>query len=207
MSVPDLDPQIVEVLRKARGGRRAAGRGAHARGERARTTSRPARSSSAPVDEVHSVEDRDADGVPVRIYRPVETTEPSAALVYFHGGGCVVGSIDTHDGIARALAQRAPVRRHLGRLPARARAPVPGGARGLLDGGELGDRERRRARDRRRTDRRRRRQRRRRASRRSSRGKGRDARHAVRGAAPDLPVDDRRPGTPSYSILRARATA
>ena len=55
-----------------------------------------------------AVEDRDADGVPVRIYRPVESSEPMRALVYFHGGGYVVGSIETHDGTARALAKRTP---------------------------------------------------------------------------------------------------
>jgi acetyl esterase/lipase len=57
-------------------------------------------------DEMHSIEDADADGVPIRIYRPVETDEPSMALVYFHGGGWVVGSIETHDGITRAIARR-----------------------------------------------------------------------------------------------------
>ncbi|MEI8106045.1 MAG: alpha/beta hydrolase [Actinomycetes bacterium] len=62
-----------------------------------------------PVDEVHSVEDRVIEDVPVRIYRPVETSEPSRALVYVHGGGWVVGSIETHDGITRALAKRAGV--------------------------------------------------------------------------------------------------
>jgi acetyl esterase len=31
------------------------------------------------------------------------------ALVYFHGGGWVVGSIDTHDGITRAIARRAGI--------------------------------------------------------------------------------------------------
>jgi acetyl esterase/lipase len=60
-------------------------------------------------DELHSVEDVDAEGVPIRIYRPVETDEPSMALVYFHGGGWVVGSIDTHDGITRAIARRAGI--------------------------------------------------------------------------------------------------
>jgi len=64
---------------------------------------------SGVVDELHSVEDTDADGVPIRIYRPVETEEPSMALVYFHGGGWVVGSIDTHDGITRAIARRAGI--------------------------------------------------------------------------------------------------
>jgi acetyl esterase len=60
-----------------------------------------------PVDPVASVEDRRTDnGIAVRIYRPVETTESSPALVYFHGGGWVVGSLDTHDGIVRALAHR-----------------------------------------------------------------------------------------------------
>jgi acetyl esterase len=58
-------------------------------------------------DEVHSVEDRDADGVPVRIYRPVESEEKQKALVYFHGGGWVGGSIDVYDGLTRALAKRA----------------------------------------------------------------------------------------------------
>jgi acetyl esterase len=61
------------------------------------------------LDEVHSVEDLDADGVPVRVYRPVETDEPSMALVYFHGGGWVTGSIETHDGPARAFAKRAGI--------------------------------------------------------------------------------------------------
>jgi acetyl esterase len=61
------------------------------------------------LDEMHSVDDIDADGVPIRVYRPVETDEPSMALVYFHGGGWVTGSIETHDGPARAFAKRAGI--------------------------------------------------------------------------------------------------
>ena len=60
-------------------------------------------------DEMHSVEDRDANGVPVRIYRPVEVEEgeKSKALVYFHGGGFVAGSVEAYDGLTRAFAKRA----------------------------------------------------------------------------------------------------
>lgn len=61
-----------------------------------------------PKDEVESVEDASAEGVPLRIYRPAGLEEPSTALVYFHGGGWVTGDLDTHDGICRALAKRTP---------------------------------------------------------------------------------------------------
>jgi acetyl esterase/lipase len=40
--------------------------------------------------------------LPIRIYRPTAPT--SAGLLYFHGGGGIFGSIDTHDGLARMLA-------------------------------------------------------------------------------------------------------
>jgi acetyl esterase len=68
-----------------------------------------AKEQFGPVDEVFAVEDRDAGGVPVRLYRPVETTGPRAALVYFHGGGWVIGSVETHDGMTRAFSRRAGV--------------------------------------------------------------------------------------------------
>jgi acetyl esterase len=44
--------------------------------------------------------------IPVRIYTPT-TGDSGAALVYFHGGGWVFGSVNTHDGVCRALARRA----------------------------------------------------------------------------------------------------
>jgi acetyl esterase len=40
----------------------------------------------------------------IRIYRPADASR--AALVYFHGGGWVVGSLDSADGSCRALANR-----------------------------------------------------------------------------------------------------
>ena len=66
--------------------------------------------------------------IPVRIYRP-DGDGPKPAIVYYHGGGWVIGGLDTHDGGCRALAERGRRRRRLGRLPAGARAPVPGAAR------------------------------------------------------------------------------
>ena len=43
--------------------------------------------------------------VPIRIYHP-EASGNRPALEFLHGGGFVVGSIDTHDRIMRELAQR-----------------------------------------------------------------------------------------------------
>ena len=41
--------------------------------------------------------------VPVRIYTPAEA-DAYGLLVYFHGGAFFLGSVDTHDHVARALA-------------------------------------------------------------------------------------------------------
>jgi acetyl esterase len=56
---------------------------------------------------VHHVEDRVVHGpsgqIPVRVYRP-EGADPKPAIVYYHGGGWVIGSLETHDDGCRALA-------------------------------------------------------------------------------------------------------
>jgi acetyl esterase len=47
-----------------------------------------------------------AGDIPYRIYSPAHaTTEPLPGLVFFHGGGMVAGSIETHDRVCAALAQ------------------------------------------------------------------------------------------------------
>lgn len=46
--------------------------------------------------------------IPVRILRPV-SGEPTGTLVYFHGGGWVVGDLDSHEAHAIRLANRAGV--------------------------------------------------------------------------------------------------
>ena len=46
----------------------------------------------------------DADGVPVRVYRPAGAAGSLPGLLYIHGGGYAIGSIGTEDPIARMLA-------------------------------------------------------------------------------------------------------
>ncbi|NDZ80197.1 alpha/beta hydrolase [Streptomyces sp. SID10853] len=64
-----------------------------------------------PLDErlpLHAVEDMTAPTasgeVPVRIYTPAEA-ESHGLLVYFHGGAFFLGSLETHDHVARSLAK------------------------------------------------------------------------------------------------------
>jgi acetyl esterase len=57
-----------------------------------------------PAADVASVEDHDADGVPVRVYRPAG--DERAALVYLHGGGWVLGGLDSHGPLCQTLAAR-----------------------------------------------------------------------------------------------------
>lgn len=45
--------------------------------------------------------------IPVRIYRPRGLPRPAPALIYFHGGGFVVGGLDSHDAVCRVLATEA----------------------------------------------------------------------------------------------------
>lgn len=61
---------------------------------------------SGESEAVGAVRNYDIDGpgggVPVRIYTP-EGQGPFPVLVYFHGGGWVLGDLDTHDPTCRAL--------------------------------------------------------------------------------------------------------
>lgn len=64
-------------------------------------------------EEVAGVDDRVIPGpggaLPVRIYRPAGAPVAAPALVWFHGGGFVIGDLDTADGVCRALCRRAGV--------------------------------------------------------------------------------------------------
>jgi acetyl esterase len=52
----------------------------------------------------------DGGPIPARLYEPVNLPAGSPLLVYFHGGGWVIGSVETHDATSRYLARNAQVR-------------------------------------------------------------------------------------------------
>ena len=50
-------------------------------------------------------------GIPVRLYSPVAAgSEALPVLIYYHGGGFVIGDLDTHDGLCRLFANEAGCR-------------------------------------------------------------------------------------------------
>ena len=57
-------------------------------------------------ENVYAIGDLDADGVPVRVYRP-SAEDNLPVVVYFHGGGWTIGSVDVYDTVTRALANAA----------------------------------------------------------------------------------------------------
>jgi acetyl esterase len=67
-----------------------------------------------PGEAVASIENLRVPGpggeIPVRLYVPEGAATPSGALVYFHGGGWVIGSLETHENLCKALANRAGAR-------------------------------------------------------------------------------------------------
>jgi acetyl esterase len=63
-----------------------------------------------PKHDVHAVEERSVPGpggtIPVRVYRP--SSDPGLPIVvWFHGGGWVTGSLETHDQLSRLLCDDA----------------------------------------------------------------------------------------------------
>jgi acetyl esterase len=52
---------------------------------------------------IHDVRDLDAGGVPARLYRPSDAAD-LGLLVFLHGGGWVIGDLDSHDNVCRLLA-------------------------------------------------------------------------------------------------------
>src|SRR5690348_2513934 len=70
------------------------------------------RASGGEPERVHEVTELTIPGpggeLPLRLYRPT-SQRPLPALLYFFGGGWVLGTIDTADGVSRSLANSAGV--------------------------------------------------------------------------------------------------
>jgi acetyl esterase/lipase len=59
-----------------------------------------------PTEECHEIRDVDAGGVPCRLYLPEPGETLPGLVVFFHGGGWVIGDLDSHDNICRSLTNR-----------------------------------------------------------------------------------------------------
>jgi acetyl esterase len=56
-----------------------------------------------PTETIRHTRDVDADGVPARLYRPNDRDD-LGLLVFFHGGGWVLGNLESHENLCRILA-------------------------------------------------------------------------------------------------------
>ncbi|MCA9610612.1 MAG: alpha/beta hydrolase [Myxococcales bacterium] len=67
--------------------------------------------ATVPSEPLHRIEDRTIEGpdrpIPIRVYVPRGGPDPLPAIVYFHGGGFVVGDLDSHDASCRHLCRHA----------------------------------------------------------------------------------------------------
>jgi acetyl esterase len=109
-----LDPQVRAVLDLvAKSGRPAYNTLSPKDARQLFRETRPASTPTPP--EIGAVNDLLAEGphgpIPVRVYRPVGAKAGDAlpALVYFHGGGWVIGDIETHDVLCRQLTAEAGI--------------------------------------------------------------------------------------------------
>ncbi len=82
-----------------------------------------------PAAPMFSVDDlavpvRDGSTIRARLYQPVEPgwAEPAPALVYYHGGGFTVGSVNTHGRAVPHVRARRTLCGVVSRLPAGPRA-------------------------------------------------------------------------------------
>lgn len=75
--------------------------------EQLRAVTKDIRKGPAPVEGVerHDLRVAGAESLlDARLYTPVANSEPGPGLVYFHGGGFAIGSIESHDSIVARLA-------------------------------------------------------------------------------------------------------
>ncbi len=100
-----LDPglQLVLAVRSGRGAKTASALGAARARSRFRREAILHAGAAPPLAEVRDLELPLASGVHrARLYRPLAS--PTGLLVYYHGGGYVIGDVDMYDPVCRRLA-------------------------------------------------------------------------------------------------------
>ncbi|CRK61020.1 Esterase/lipase [Alloactinosynnema sp. L-07] len=102
-----LDAQLFLLLEKASGYRLVNGTPEQARQRLAASRSLV---SGPPIEPVTVRALTIEDSVPARFYAPEGVGDDAPLLVYYHGGGWVVGDLDSHDNVSRFLAKRAGVK-------------------------------------------------------------------------------------------------
>jgi len=107
-----LDPQVQAVLDLvAKAGRPAYNQLSPKDARQLFRETRPASTPAPP--EIGAVNNLVAEGptgpIPIRVYRPIGVAADAQvpALVYFHGGGWVIGDLDTHDVLCRQITAAA----------------------------------------------------------------------------------------------------
>lgn len=105
-----LDPQVQHMLAVSRRMGRGAFAGQSVEAAR-RDMDRDCRlmaPRSGPMEQVLELRFEGPGGeIPARLFRPPGLGRTAPALVYFHGGGFVVGSVASHDGVCRLFAEQA----------------------------------------------------------------------------------------------------
>jgi len=104
-TLPPLDPDVARLLARIHApGAIGPDRQTVAEARRAYAAARAATTAPPlPLPEVRDLTIAAPGGaIPARLYRPTAPT--GAGLVYFHGGGWVLGSLDSHDTLCRRLA-------------------------------------------------------------------------------------------------------
>lgn len=105
----ELHPQLQEIQERQEAQYGPEGEALTAEGAREGLESRLSGMLKYIDDEVGDVQDFDIEGpegpIPVRSFRP-ETEGPHPIVVFYHGGGYVMGSVDSHANICHALADR-----------------------------------------------------------------------------------------------------
>jgi acetyl esterase len=98
-----VDPQIAALLERVNAARPLSAGTPEEGREAFLALNRLAAQAVPPVD-VGSIEDISGGPVPMRAYRP--SGDPSATLIFFHGGGFVIGDLESYDAQCRLLCSR-----------------------------------------------------------------------------------------------------